>query len=47
MLTTKRKFKQGDKVPFHSHPNEQSGYVISGKYIIEFGEIKEIVKVRR
>lgn len=31
-MVTKMRYKTGDKVPSHSHPNEQSGYVISGKY---------------
>ena len=29
-MVTKMRFKEGDNVPFHSHPNVQSGYVISG-----------------
>ncbi|MDD2338187.1 MAG: cupin domain-containing protein [Geobacteraceae bacterium] len=35
-MVTKMLYKKEDNVPFHSHPNEQSGYVISGKYRIEF-----------
>ncbi len=31
-MVTKMLYKATDKVPSHSHPNEQSGYVISGKY---------------
>ncbi|RIV31668.1 cupin domain-containing protein [Flagellimonas lutimaris] len=31
-MVTKMLYKQTDFVPFHKHPNEQSGYVISGKY---------------
>lgn len=27
-MVTKMNFKKGDIVPVHSHPNEQSGYVI-------------------
>ncbi len=37
-MVTKMNFKVGDLVPFHSHPNEQSGYVISGKYLLKFNE---------
>ena len=33
-MITKMLFKKEDSVPFHKHPNEQSGYVISGKYRI-------------
>ncbi|MES2650579.1 MAG: cupin domain-containing protein [Bacteroidota bacterium] len=35
-MVTKMLYKSTDKVPFHKHPNEQSGYVISGKYILRF-----------
>jgi len=42
-MITKMKYKKGDKVPFHSHPNEQIGYVISGKYLIKYENIKEII----
>jgi quercetin dioxygenase-like cupin family protein len=31
-MVTKMLYKQGDNPPSHRHPNEQSGYVISGKY---------------
>lgn len=39
-MVTKMLFKKEDKPPVHRHPNEQSGYVISGKYkiIIEGSE---------
>jgi quercetin dioxygenase-like cupin family protein len=40
-MVTKMNYKIGDKVPLHSHPNEQSGFVISGKYKINYGEIQE------
>ncbi|NOY36913.1 MAG: cupin domain-containing protein [Chlorobi bacterium] len=35
-MITKMNYKKGDKVPFHNHPNEQAGYVISGKIRIQF-----------
>ncbi len=35
-LVTKMLYKKGDHVPFHGHPNEQSAYVISGRYRIKF-----------
>ncbi|HLO61100.1 MAG TPA: cupin domain-containing protein [Bacteroidales bacterium] len=35
-MVTKMLFKQSDFAPFHKHPNEQSGYVISGKYKLLF-----------
>ena len=33
-MLTKMNFKKGQIVPLHSHPNEQCGYVISGKHRI-------------
>jgi quercetin dioxygenase-like cupin family protein len=36
-MVTKMLYKKEDSVPFHKHPNEQSGYVISGNYKIIFG----------
>lgn len=36
-MVTKMLYKQTDSVPFHKHPNEQSGYVISGQYNLQFG----------
>jgi len=35
-MLTKMLYKISDVVPMHSHPNEQCGYVISGKYRIHF-----------
>ena len=35
-MVTKMLYKETDFVPFHKHPNEQSGYVISGKYKLRF-----------
>lgn len=35
-MVTKMLYKSTDFVPFHQHPNEQSGYVISGKYKLKF-----------
>lgn len=36
-MITKMLYKKEDNVPFHKHPNEQSGYIISGRYRIRFG----------
>lgn len=36
-MVTKMLYKATDNVPFHRHPNEQSGYVISGSYKLKFG----------
>ncbi|ATP56294.1 cupin [Pedobacter ginsengisoli] len=35
-MVAKMLYKVTDNVPFHKHPNEQSGYVISGRYILCF-----------
>jgi quercetin dioxygenase-like cupin family protein len=42
-MVTKMLYKKEDKVPFHKHPNEQSGYVISGKYKIIFGNNDQMI----
>jgi len=42
-MVTKMNYKVGDKVPLHAHPNEQSGYVISGKYKIQYQDLNEIL----
>lgn len=42
-MVTKMNYKIGDQVPVHSHPNEQSGYVISGKYRIKFLNYDQIL----
>ncbi|MBU1012083.1 MAG: cupin domain-containing protein [Bacteroidetes bacterium] len=42
-MVTKMNYKIGDQVPVHSHPNEQSGYVISGKYKIKFQTYDELL----
>lgn len=36
-MVTKMLYKAGDDPPSHHHPNEQSGYVISGKYVLTIG----------
>src|SRR3989339_873434 len=35
-MVTKMLYELTDNVPTHSHPNEQSGYVVSGKYRLKF-----------
>jgi quercetin dioxygenase-like cupin family protein len=44
-MVTKMNYKAGDHVSFHSHPHEQSGYVISGKIQMKFDEYNEILQV--
>jgi quercetin dioxygenase-like cupin family protein len=36
-MVTKMLYKKGDAPPFHKHPNEQSGYVVSGNYRMFIG----------
>ncbi len=43
-MVTKMNYKKSDRVPLHSHPNEQSGYVISGEYNIQYGQVRETLK---
>jgi quercetin dioxygenase-like cupin family protein len=42
-MVTKMIYKKEDKVPSHKHPNEQSGYVLSGKYKIILGKIGHMI----
>ena len=42
-MVAKMLYKRGDNVPFHKHPNEQSGYVISGNYRIVFGDNDQLI----
>ena len=43
-MVTKMNYKNSDKVPAHSHPNEQCGYIISGEYFIHYGQEKGLLK---
>jgi quercetin dioxygenase-like cupin family protein len=40
-MVTKMRYRSGNRVPEHSHPNERSGYVISGKYRLLFANVCE------
>jgi len=42
-MVTKMNYKVGDKVPPHAHPNEQSEYVISGQYRIQYEDVDEVL----
>jgi quercetin dioxygenase-like cupin family protein len=42
-MVTKMLYKKENNVPSHKHPNEQSGYVISGKYRIIFGDNDQVI----
>lgn len=43
-MLTRMKFKAGDRVPGHSHPNEQSGYILSGKIRITCSQFDETLE---
>lgn len=43
-MVTRMNYKAGDHVPLHSHPNEQTGYVVSGRIRMRFGEYDEILR---
>ncbi len=42
-MVTKMIYKKEDDVPLHKHANEQSGYVLSGKYRIIFANIEHTI----
>ena len=42
-MITRMNFTKGNDVPFHKHPNEQNGYVISGVYKIKLIDCEEII----
>jgi len=43
-MVCKMLYKATDAVPAHKHPNEQSGYVISGRYRLKFGQYDHILE---
>jgi len=42
-MVTKMNYKSGDYVPSHNHRNEQSGYVLSGIYLLRVDDLDEIL----
>jgi quercetin dioxygenase-like cupin family protein len=42
-MVTKMLYKKGDNPLLHKHPNEQSGYVISGRYRVVFGNNDQLI----
>jgi quercetin dioxygenase-like cupin family protein len=42
-MVTKMLYKESDSVPFHKHPNEQNGYVITGQYKLIFDKKEYIL----
>ena len=43
-MVTRMNYTADSIVPFHQHPNEQSGYVISGKIRFKSADIDEILE---
>ena len=43
-MVTRMRYEAGDHVPAHRHPNEQAGYVVSGKVRIQFDEYDTILE---
>jgi len=43
-MVTKMLYKKTDVVPTHSHPNEQNGYVVSGKYKLKMNNSISILE---
>jgi len=44
-MVTKMLYKNTDNVPMHSHPNEQNGYIVSGKYKLKIAENDILLEV--
>ena len=42
-MVTKMSYKSGEFIPEHTHPKEQSGYVLSGIYLLRLDEVDEIL----
>lgn len=43
-MVTKMLYKPTDNVPMHAHPNEQSGYIVSGKYRLKFEQYDQLME---
>ena len=43
-MVTRMNYTADNSVPFHRHPHEQSGYVVSGKYRLKSGGVDEILE---
>lgn len=43
-MVCKMLYKPRDSAPMHAHPNEQSGYVISGRYRLRMGGQNAIIE---
>jgi quercetin dioxygenase-like cupin family protein len=43
-MVTRMNYTADNFVPFHQHPHEQSGYIISGIFRLKFGNVDEMLK---
>ena len=43
-MVTRMNYTAGKIVPFHQHPHEQSGYVISDKIRLKLGDVDEMLE---
>ena len=43
-MVTRMRYKADAHIPEHRHPNEQAGYVISGRVRVQFGEYNEVLE---
>ena len=43
-MVTKMRYEVGNEVRAHSHPNEQSGYVVSGRYRLVIEDQETIIE---
>jgi quercetin dioxygenase-like cupin family protein len=43
-MATRMNNTADNSVPFHRHPHEQSGYVVSGKYRLKSGGVDKILE---
>jgi quercetin dioxygenase-like cupin family protein len=43
-MVTKMKYRLGNLVPTHRHPNEQSGYVVSGRYRLKIADAEHVLE---
>ena len=42
-MLTRMRFRKGKDVPPHRHPNEQTGFVLSGRFRFRFGKYDEVL----
>ncbi|MHC4176155.1 MAG: cupin domain-containing protein [Planctomycetota bacterium] len=43
-MVTRMNYTADNLVPFHQHPHEQTGYVVSGKFRVQFADVDEMLE---